>query len=178
VVKAPDTQANKRKDSPMELLQVSIMGLFATGLADLGQQLLKRGLGLPIANWWLIGRWVAGMPVGVFVHRSIADATPIKGEAVVGWISHYFIGISYAGFYLALVQVLSQKCPSLFVAMLFPFVTLAAPWFIMQPALGLGIMAGRLPNRLKVSAVTVMTHLMFGLGLYPGALGWASDWRL
>lgn len=161
----------------MELLQVSIVGLFATCLTDLWQQLLKRGFGMPTANWRLIGRWVAGIPGGIFVRRPITDASPIRGEAAVGWVFHYFIGIVYAGIYLAIIRVWPQAGPSLASALLFAVVTLVAPWFVMQPALGFGVMARHLPHRQTVLAVTVTTHLVFGAGLYLGMSAWESDWR-
>jgi Protein of unknown function (DUF2938) len=152
----------------MQVLEAAIIGVIATAIADLWQQLLKHWAGLPIANWKLIGRWVAGMSRGIFVHHSIADTGPEPGEAAIGWIFHYAVGIIYAGLYLAIVRVWAETDPNLTIALVFGTVTLAVPWLVMQPALGFGIMARRLPNRLAVIEVTVNTHLMFGVGLYAG----------
>jgi hypothetical protein len=154
----------------LEILKAALIGVIATILADLWQQLLKRGAGLPIANWRLIGRWVAGMPRGRFVHRSIAAAAPVAGESAIGWIFHYLVGVAYAGLYLAIVRLWPGVGPGLFGALAFGLATLAAPWLVMQPALGFGVMAWRLPNRWAMTAVTVNTHLVFGLGLYAGVL--------
>jgi hypothetical protein len=93
----------------MEILKAAIIGVIATALADLWLQLLKRDAGLPIASWKLIGRWVAGMPRGVFVHRPITNAAPVPGEAAIGWTFHYLVGITYAGLYLALVGMYSNR---------------------------------------------------------------------
>ncbi len=51
---------------------------------------------------------------------------------------------------------------------------LVAPWFVMQPALGLGFMAARTPKPGAVRAVNVSVHTVFGIGLYLGAIG--SAW--
>jgi hypothetical protein len=154
----------------MEILKAALIGLIATTLADLWQQLLKRGAGLPIANWRLIGRWVAGMPRGRFVHRSITAAAPVADETAIGWTFHYLVGVAYAGLYLAIVRLWPGVGPGLFGALAFGLATLAAPGLVMQPALGFGVMARRLPNRRAIIAVTASTHLMFGLGLYAGVL--------
>lgn len=151
-------------------MQTIIIGVLATGLIDLWQQFLTRAIGLPSANWRLIGRWVAGMSRGVLVHPSIATADGVRGEAAIGWTFHYLVGVVYAGLYLAIVGPWPEAEPNLGSALAFGAITLAAPWFVMQPALGFGVMAKRVPNRLAVSVVTVSTHLMFGCGLYAGVL--------
>lgn len=152
----------------MQVLEAAIIGVIATAIADLWQQLLKHWAGLPIANWKLIGRWVGGMPRGIFVYHSIADAVPVQCETTIGWIFHYAVGVTYAGLYLAIVRLWAGIDPNLTTALMFGTITLAVPWLVMQPALGFGIMARRLPNRLAVMEVTVNTHPMFGVGLYVG----------
>ena len=80
----------------MNILNAVITGVIATAMADLWQQLMKRCVSLPTANWKLAGRWVVGMTQGVFAHRSIDNAAPVPGEAAVGWTFHYLVGITYA----------------------------------------------------------------------------------
>lgn len=152
----------------MNILNAVITGVIATAMADLWQQLMKRCVSLPTANWKLAGRWVVGMTQGVFTHRSIDNAAPVPGEAAVGWTFHYLVGITYAFLYLACIRTWPEVGPGLVGALAFGIVTLVAPWFIVQPALGFGFMARCLPNQLAVMLVTINTHLMFGLGLYTG----------
>ena len=154
----------------MGIWQTVFIGLVATGLADLWQQLLRSGTKLPTANWRLTGRWVAGMPRGVLVQPAIAAAVPVSGEAAIGWTFHYLVGIVYAGLYLAIVGAWPGMSSGFGSALGFAAVTLAAPWLVMQPALGFGVMARRLPNRSAVTLVTISTHLVFGVGLYAGVL--------
>lgn len=144
-------------------------GIVATLAADLWQRLLQALAGLPAAPWGLVGRWVALMPRGVFAHRSIAAAPPVQGERALGWAFHYLVGMVYAALYLALLRWLGAT-PSLSSAVLFSLALLAAPWFVMQPALGFGVFAARTPRPNVTRAVNVSTHAAFGIGLFVGAV--------
>ena len=83
------------------------------------------------------------------------------------------MGIAYAALYLAIMRLGFGSGPTLTSALAFAITLLAAPWFIMQPALGLGFMAARTPKPAAVLAVNVSVHTVFGVGLYLGAIGWA-----
>jgi hypothetical protein len=148
----------------MAPLDIALAGVIATAAADIWQQALKSRAGLPAANWRLIGRWVGWMPRGVFVHRPISAASRIAGEHAIGWAFHYAIGVAYAGIY----AVAAPDEPTLASALAFGAATVAAPWLVMQPALGAGAFARNLPNRRAVRIVTATTHLAFGFGLYAG----------
>jgi hypothetical protein len=148
----------------MAPLDIALAGVIATAAADIWQQALRSRAGLPAANWRLIGRWVGWMPRRVFVHRPISAASRIAGEHAIGWAFHYAIGVAYAGIY----AVAAPNGPTLASALAFGAATVAVPWLLMQPALGAGAFARKLPNRRAVRIVTATTHLAFGLGLYAG----------
>src|SRR6185312_9782043 len=133
-----------------ELTGIIVIGVIATLATDVWQRLLQ-AIGVPAANWGLIGRWVAGFRHGIFLHRSIAAAPVVPGETAIGWAFHYGIGIAYAALYLAIVALFGTG-PKFGSALVFAMVLLVAPWFIMQPALGLGFMASRMA---KPAAVRV-----------------------
>ena len=152
----------------MNPIEIAVTGLVVTGLADLWQQILSRVAYFPIANWSLVGRRVGWMLRGVFRHRHIGDATVIRGEQAIGWVFHYNIGIVYAGLYLFVVDGLANVELSLVNALLFGLVTVTTPFLLMQPALGLGVMARHAVNRLQILFVTVTTHIVFGVGLFIG----------
>lgn len=154
------------------LTESVVIGFIATLVMDLGQRLLHAVAGLPPANWGLIGRWVAGFPRGVFVHRPITATAPVRGEVAIGWIFHYLVGIAYAAVYVVIMRLGSGSGPSLISALAVAIVLLVAPWFVMQPALGLGFMAARTPNPGTTRAINVSVHTVFGLGLYLGAIAW------
>ncbi len=57
-------------------------------------------------------------------------------------------------------------CPALFIGV----VTVVAPWFILQPALGAGIASSRTPKPLFNAIKSLVTHIVFGIGLFVAAL--------
>jgi len=50
--------------------------------------------------------------------------------------------------------------------------TVAAPFFLMQPGMGAGIAASRTPRPNAARLQSLLTHAVFGLGLYVSA--WAA----
>jgi Protein of unknown function (DUF2938) len=56
--------------------------------------------------------------------------------------------------------------PALIVGLL----TLAAPSFVMQPAMGAGIAASKAPSPTVARLRSIAAHLVFGIGLYGSAL--------
>jgi hypothetical protein len=79
------------------LLSALIVGVGATAAMDVWGIVRKRLLGIPEANYALVGRWLGGMPRGRFRHESIAAASPVRHERLIGWAAHYLIGIIFAG---------------------------------------------------------------------------------
>jgi len=153
----------------MELAEILAMGVVATLATDLWQRVLQ-ATGFPPANWGLIGRWIAWCLRGKFVHRSIAATPSVRGELAIGWAFHYAVGIVYAALYLAIMRIGFDSQPTLVSAVVFAIVLLVAPWFVTQPALGLGFMASRTPKPFAVRAINVSVHAVFGAGLYVGAV--------
>jgi len=151
----------------LEILATGIVGTLAT---DVWQRLLQTIASLPPPRWDLVGRWVAWIPRGVFVHRPITAAPPVRGEGAIGWAFHYAVGIAYAALYLAIMRLGFHSGPSLISALSFAIALLAAPWLILQPALGMGFFAARMPHPAAVRVVNVSVHAVFGLGLYLGAV--------
>jgi hypothetical protein len=52
--------------------------------------------------------------------------------------------------------------------------TVAAPLFVLQPALGAGIASSKAPNPNAARLRSVLTHGVYGLGLYVSARLWAA----
>jgi hypothetical protein len=147
------------------------IGIGATTLMDLWNLFLKRVFNVSSLNYCLLGRWLRHMPEGTFRHASIGAAPQKPFECAVGWIAHYTIGVAFA---LALVVLTSGAWlarPTLLVALLYGIGTLAFPFFIMQPSLGLGIAASRTSNPMQARLKSFATHAVFGVGLYLCALG-------
>ena len=59
------------QSATLEILAAGVVGTLAT---DIWQRLLQTIASLPPPRWDLVGRWVAWIPRGVFVHRPITAA--------------------------------------------------------------------------------------------------------
>jgi Protein of unknown function (DUF2938) len=147
------------------------VGIGATLFMDLWNLFLKRTFGIPSLNYCLLGRWLCHMPGGTFRHVSIAAAPRKPFECAFGWIAHYTIGVVFA---LALVVLTSGAWlarPTLLPALLYGLGTVVFPFFILQPAFGLGLAAAKTPSPMHARLKSLMTHTVFGVGLYLCALG-------
>jgi hypothetical protein len=148
-----------------------VIGIGATLVMDLWALLLKHAFAIPSLNYCLVGRWLRYMPEGTFKHPSIAAATQKRFECTVGWIAHYVIGVVFALVFVVLVSGNWLARPTLLPALLFGIGTVLIPLLIMQPSLGLGVAASRTPNPTQARLKSLMTHSVFGVGLYVCAVG-------
>ena len=151
------------------------IGIVATACMDAWLLLLNR-LGVPTLNFAMIGRWIGHWRRGVFVHAPIAKASPVRGELALGWLFHYATGIAFAGLLALLAGPEWMRSPTPGPAILLGMGTVAAPWLVMQPAMGAGIASSRTPSPAKNRARSLANHFVFGLGLYAAALfvAWIS----
>ncbi|MEX0733281.1 MAG: DUF2938 domain-containing protein [Steroidobacteraceae bacterium] len=152
------------------VLAAVLVGAGATLLLDLWSLFLQRAFKVPFPNLCLLGRWLCHMPKGKFVHASIASAPPKRFECTVGWIAHYAIGAAFALVFVALAPAGWLARPTLLPAMLFGFGTVLIPYLVMQPAYGLGVAASKTPNPTAARLKSLMSHGVFGLGLYASAV--------
>ncbi len=147
-----------------------VVGVGATLAMDIWNLFLKRVFKLPSLNYCLLGRWILHIPRGTLRHASIANAAPKPRECLAGWISHYTIGIGLSLGLLALTSGRSLTQPALLPALFYGIVTVIFPFFILQPSLGLGIASAKTANPSLARMKSLMTHVIFGLGLYICAL--------
>ncbi|HEX2220092.1 MAG TPA: DUF2938 domain-containing protein [Gemmatimonadales bacterium] len=154
-----------------EILVPIALGLGATLVMDLWNLLLKRAFSIPSLNYCLLGRWLRHMPYGTFRHASIAAAPQRSLECPVGWIAHYTIGVVFALVFVMFASGEWLARPTVLPALLFGIATVVFPFFIMQPSFGLGVAASRTPNPTQARLKSLVTHTVFGVGLYVWALG-------
>lgn len=145
------------------------IGVGATLLIDAWTALLRR-FGVPSLNFAFLGRWVGHLLRGRLAHVSIAKAEPVRGELLLGWSAHYAIGISFAALLLATFGLSWARSPTLGPALLVGLGTVAAPLLILQPALGAGIASSKTPTPVFNTFKSLMTHTVFGFGLFLAAL--------
>lgn len=147
------------------------IGTGATLVMDLWMFLRKRLFGIAALDYALVGRWFAYLPCGKFRHAPIAASPAISGERVIGLLAHYVSGIVFAGLLLAAFGTQWIEQPTLGPALIIGMGSIAAPFLLMQPGMGMGI-AARLTARPALARLnSVITHAVFGVGLY--AAGWA-----
>lgn len=155
----------------MELLWKGIaIGVGATVLMDIWALLLWKGFRQSRPNWAPVGRWFWHLRAGRVFHDDIGAAVPYAHELALGWIGHYVVGVLY-GVVLALIVGAGWFAnPSFLPAWIFGIVTVGAGWFLLQPGLGIGFAASRLPNANRVRFLNLVAHTIFAVGLYGTAL--------
>jgi hypothetical protein len=162
----------------MELESLYIGGALFVGIGaalvmDLWNLFLLRVFHIASLNFCLVGRWLSHMPLGTFTHARIAAAPRRPAECIIGWTAHFLIGITFS---LVLVIGTSGgwlEHPSLLPALLVGVGTVLIPYFIVQPALGLGMASAKTPHPAQARLKSLMTHTVFGVGLYLSALLWS-----
>lgn len=152
------------------LIVTLTIGIGATAVTDLWAIVRQRLLGISPPNFSLVGRWIAHMARGRFYHESIAAASTVRGEHIIGWTAHYLIGVAFASLLLGISGLEWIRHPTIGPAIAVGIGTVAAPFLLMQPGMGAGIAASRTPHPASARLQSLITHLIFGLGLY--ATGW------
>ena len=152
-----------------------LIGGGATLVMDAWAVLLGR-LGIPSLDFALLGRWIGHLPQGQWMHESIAKAAPVRGELVLGWCAHYSIGIGFAALLLSTFGLAWARSPSVLPALLIGLVTVVAPLFVLQPALGAGLASSKTATPVFNTIKSLVTHTVYGFGLYLAALA-TTSWR-
>ncbi len=150
-----------------------LVGVGATMTMDLWATLLRQ-FGIPSLNFAFLGRWIGHLPEGRWTHANIARATPVKGELLIGWCAHYSIGVTFAAVLLSTFGLQWARSPSLLPPLFIGIVSVLAPLLILQPALGAGIASSKTPAPVFNSIKSLITHTIYGFGLYLAALATAS----
>jgi hypothetical protein len=155
-------------------LDALAIGVGATALMDVWAVALKRFWCIPSLNLAMVGRWLGHLPRGTFTHVNIAQAAPVRDEAILGWTAHYLIGVLFAAVLLALAGQEWVRQPTFAPALLAGLVSVAAPFCILQPGMGAGLAASKTPHPGAARLRSLMAHTAFGIGLYLAALLWST----
>jgi hypothetical protein len=156
-----------------------VVGAGATVVMDAWAVLRTRWLGVPPLDYALVGRWLGHLARGRFRHDRIAASPAVPGERVLGWVAHYLIGAAFAAV-LLIGWGSGWLCrPAILPALAVGVGSVAAPFLILQPGMGAGIAASRTPNPPAARWHSLITHTVFGLGLYVTGLAaaWLGVWQ-
>jgi hypothetical protein len=146
-----------------------LMGVAGSVCTDIWSFVLRRQFGIPTLDYALLGRWIGHMPSGAFTHDRIAAAPQVRGERLLGWATHYAIGVTFAIVLLAIAGLDWARQPTIWPPLAIGIGTIAAPWFVMQPAMGAGVAGSRTPNPPATRLRNLGTHVVYGVGLFVGA---------
>ena len=149
------------------------IGMGATAVMDIWTAVRKQLLSIPALDYALVGRWLAYLTRGRFRHDPIAGSPAVRGERLIGWMAHYLIGIAFAAALLAIWGLDWARHPTIGPALVVGIASVAAPFLLMQPGMGAGIAASRTARPAAARLQSLVTHAIFGLGLY--AAGWVTS---
>jgi hypothetical protein len=150
-----------------DMICTLFIGVGATLAMDLWATARKRLLGVPPPDYGLVGRWLGHMALsGRFRHDRISAAPAVRGERLIGWTAHYLTGIAFAILLTGIWGSAWIRQPTIGPALLVGVGTVAAPFLLMQPGMGAGIAASRTPRPASARLQSLVTHAIFGLGLY------------
>lgn len=155
--------------SPEDVARVLLIGAGATAVMDVWLLLLAL-VGVQGADFALVGRWIGHLVQGRFAHAAISRALPIPHERALGWLTHYAVGIAYAGLLLAMQGIDWARAPTLLPALATGVATVVVPLFVMQPAMGNGFAAAKTPAPLMSCLRSLANHAAFGTGLFLAAM--------
>jgi hypothetical protein len=79
------------------------------------------------------------------------------------------IGVSFAALLLATLGLEWARSPTLLPALFIGIATVLAPLLVLQPALGAGIASSRTSRPVLNSLKSLVTHTVFGIGLFLAA---------
>ncbi|HET7844976.1 MAG TPA: DUF2938 domain-containing protein [Xanthomonadales bacterium] len=154
-------------------IRILLVGIGATAVMDAWTLVRVHALGGRAPDYGLLGRWAAHCLRGRFRHDAIAAAPRVRGERAIGWLAHYLTGIAFAALLVAVVGAAWLERPTPLPALAVGIATVAAPFLVMQPGMGLGIAARRAPQPNAVRMQSLSNHAVFGLGLWLAALPFA-----
>lgn len=147
-----------------------LIGIGATIVMDIWAIVLAAMPGQSLPNWGRVGRWFWHLREGQIFHDDIGNAAPYRHEVALGWIGHYVVGILYGVIFAFYGGAAWFENPVFLPVWIFGILTVAAGWFLLQPGLGIGWAASRLPNARHVRIMNLVAHTFFALGMYATAL--------
>jgi hypothetical protein len=158
------------------LLRGALIGVGGAAFMDAWALIARRAFNVQGLDYAMLGRWIGHFPQGRFFHDRIASADPVRGERPLGWAAHYSIGIAFALPLLVIWGPEWARSPTIWPPLIVGLATIAAPWLVMQPAMGLGVAASRAPRPGAARIRNLATHAAFGIGLYATAVALATVW--
>ena len=151
------------------LLRILITGLAGATAADLGRTVYQALTSFPPVNWSVTGRWFLMVLQGQPYVPDIGAAPSLTHELIAGHAAYYTISVVFAGVYLLGLKAMRRE-PSMWSGLLFGWVTMAFPFLVQMPLMGMGVLASATATPWLIIGRTLVHHSSFGLGLAVGAM--------
>lgn len=151
------------------LLRILVAGWAGATAADIGRAIYQWITGFPPVNWSITGRWFLMVLQGQPYVPDIGTAPSLPHELIAGHVAYYTISVVFAGIYLTLLKLMRRE-PTLWNGLIFGWVTLAFPFLLQMPLMGMGVLASATATPGLIIGRTLVHHSSFGLGLALGAM--------
>lgn len=150
--------------------QVTFVGSVATALIDVAAWARGRWMGVPGPNWGLVARWVLGLLQGRLMLGAGGKKMPPRGfETALGWMFHYAVGGALAFGLWGIVGAGWLQAPAFGLSLGYGVLTVVLPFCLLQPAMGLGFAARKTAFPWRARLNSLITHGLFGFGLFLGS---------
>jgi hypothetical protein len=140
-------------------------GVLGTVVMDLLNHLFARTGMLLKIDMVMIGRMSAGWSRGRFSYRHPGEMEPVANEKLLGYVTHYAIGVGLAFIYLLGWALLVGGPASPVGALIYGIATTVASLFLVYPSMGLGVCGSRSPEGVRAVLSPLANHLFFGVGM-------------
>lgn len=151
------------------LLRILITGLAGATAADIGRTIYQALTGFPPVNWSITGRWFLMVLGGQPYVPDVGAAPALPHELIAGHAAYYTISVVFAGVYLLALKLMKRE-PSLWNGLVFGWATMAFPFLVQMPLMGMGAFASATAMPGLIIGRTLVHHSSFGLGLALGAM--------
>jgi fluoride ion exporter CrcB/FEX len=155
-----------KTNNKITIKEILYSGIYSTLIMDIGEEFVKALFPVKesMAPQYL-GRWILNMFNGVFIHDNIHTAIQFGFEIPVAILFHYFTGIFLVGIFLWLRNNVKIFPSSIYMGLVYGWVTILLPWLIMFPAFGFGFFGLGAHNDINNIIANIIAHSFFGLGI-------------
>lgn len=147
-----------------------LVGVLGTVAMDMLNHIFAR-LGLVTKiDVQAIGRMSAGWARGRFRYRHPNELVAVSNESLLGYVTHYAIGIGLAIPFVLGWESVAGGALSPMWALVYGIATTVASVFFVYPSLGLGVFGMRSPDGIKAPLSSLANHFFFGVGMAVAVL--------
>ena len=151
------------------ILSGVVVGVAGTLVMDVLNGLFARTGVISKIDAGTIGRMSAGWARGRFRYNDPGEMKAVSHEMLLGFATHYAIGIALALIFVIGWDLLVGGPVSPIWTFAYGVTTTVASLFIVYPSMGFGIFGLRSPEGVKSSLSSLANHAFFGLGMAVAA---------